>query len=315
MTSFYRQIGVACLLSALHLPCLAEEKPTLNLEQAIGKALSIKSKADPFTIFDLRKRLPEACLRPEIETVVRELARTELEHQRTIEVASLFFRIQAMENRLLAAGETVAATFVDWQRLKSKPEAGPESQQAETSYLRALASREDLRVSLRREYHLLASAIGEPGALSVELVADERNGNGISSSENKQPPRAKQIALEILSNWWQRAAKTLFAASQTCTKAIAQVSAEEKTASDRQDDLARTQIDFLRRYAIPAAESELQLAELRLDQARGKEPGAPRLGQAMTDSLLAVGALQATQNKLYLEQLRLKRSAGLVKPD
>jgi len=312
MKGFRKTLGISCLLAAMPTFCFADDRPSLGFDQAIGQAITSKAKGshDPFKVFGFRQRLPEACLRAEIAPAIEGWARKEAEYQQTIETASLFFKIQDLENGVLAAGEKVAAAFGDWQRLKTRTSTSSDKVsnveliQAESTYLNALAYRENLRVHLRREYHLLAGLIGEPGALSVELDSEIRAFEAFSAVPNRTA-RGKEIALSILGEWWAAAPKKLSAIRPICSERISQAIKLEKSESLRQDDISQMQILFLSRYAIPAAEIELRLAEVRLDQARNNEPGAPRLGKAMTDSLLAAGAVRAGQNQLHLEQLRL----------
>ena len=153
---------------------------------------------------------------------------------------------------------------------------------------------------------MLAGLTGEPGAISVEPVSEIRVIE-TSSAVHNRTASGKEIALSILGEWWAAAPKKLSAISPICSERISQAIKLEKSESLRQDDISQMQILFLSRYAIPAAEIELRLAEVRLDQSRSNEPGAPRLGKAMTDSLLAAVAVRATQNQLHLEQLRLMR--------
>jgi hypothetical protein len=66
-------------------------------------------------------------------------------------------------------------------------------------------------------------------------------------------------------------------------------------------------LQTLVKYELPAAEAGLRFAEMNLDQARANVPEAPKLGVAMTNSLLALNRLQATRHAIYLEKLQLER--------
>lgn len=307
-----KTLSISCLLAAIPNICSADGRPSLGFDQAISLAITSNAKVshDPFNVFGFRQRLPDACLRTEIAPAIEEGARKEFEYQQTIETASLFFKIQGLENSVLAAGEKVAATYGEWQRLKARATASSETIsnveliQAESTYLNALAYRENLRVHLRREYSLLAGLIGEQDSISVELVSDLPVFE-VSTAVTKPTPRRKEIALTLLGEWWASAPKKFAALRSICSEKISLAIKQEKSESQRLDDISQLQISYLSRYAIPAAEIDLRLAEVRLDQARSNEPGAPPLGKAMTDSLLAAGAVRAAQNQLHLEQLRL----------
>lgn len=314
MKGFCKTLSISCLIAAIPSFCSADDRPSLGFDQAISQAITFNAKVchDPFEVLGFRQRLPEACLREEIAPVIEDVARKEFEYQKTIETAFLFFKIQDLENSMLAAGEKIAATYGDWQQMKARSTASSETVsnvdllQAESSYLNALAYRENLRVHLRREYHLLAGLIGEQDTVSVELVSDFRVSEA-SFAVPKQTARGKEVALSSLGEWWSSVSKKFSNIRSICSRKISHAINVEKSESQRLDDISQMQISFLIRYAVPAAEIDLRLAEARLDQARSNEPGAPRLGKAMTDSLLASGALHAAQNQLHLEQLRLMR--------
>lgn len=315
MNPVHAKLGIFYLLVLMQAGLNAEETTPLTLDEAIQSAHQRKTHTDgdPFSILGFHDRLPAECLRADIAPLLQAEARSVQAQEKTIEVASRFFRIQEMENRLLARGEVVASTYGDWRRLLTKDEAKPgqhgaeQAMRAESIYLKALAAREELRMQLQQEYHLLANAIGNRATRAVERGAETFSGVRHAAEQNKPQRRAKQIALSALGKWWQNAPGKLSSLQSPCVDRIKRVSHEEAIENDRQDELSRNRIAFLLSYAIPALEKELELAEFRLDQARNNEPGAPRLGQAMTDSLLAAGAVQAMRNQLHLEQLHLNR--------
>lgn len=313
MNPVHAKLSVFYLLVLMQAGLNAEETTPLTLDEAIQSAHQRKTHTDgdPFSILGFHDRLPAECLRADIVPLLKTAARSEQEQQTAIEVASRFFKIQDMENRLLARGEMVASTYGDWQRLLTKNEAKPDehrteqTMRAESIYLKALAAREELRMHLHQEYHFLANSIGDPARRPVERGTAAFSNAKHAAAQNKPQRRATQIALSALGKWWQNAPRKLSSLQPLCADRIKQVGHEDAIENDRQDDLLRSRISFLQRYAIPALESELELAEFQLDQARSNKPGAPRLGHAMTDSLLAGSAVQAMQNQLRLEQLRL----------
>jgi len=310
-----------CLLAALQTGASAADSPLLQLDQAIKEAITTtaRSGTDPFATLGLRELLPASCLHPALIPVIQEAARSELEHRQTIEVAARFFSIQEQEYRLLALGEMVAATYGHWQKLKAGSDAIADKQatvttmQAESTYRNTLASREDLRIQLRQEYHLLARSIGVSETFSVDLEPQPDLASTALDDDTKQAPRARQTALSLMDQWWHDTSRNRSSLRSLCRERISDAINAEVSEGHRQDDIARMQIVYLERYAIPAAERQLELASLHLDQARENEPGALRLGQAMTDSLVALGALRAAQNKLHLEHLRYSRDTGIAR--
>ncbi len=294
----------------------AEDKPLLTLAQAVERAAARQGHVDPFELLGLRQRLPGACQPPALGPVLAGPARAEQQARLNTGIFSLFLDIQDLENRLLAAGEQVAASYLDWQRNAARPVGADglpaqEALRGESVYLQTLEQRESLRLQLREKLHQLGGMLGESGSLAVTLDSTLPEGVAVPPDLERLPDTPRQAALGLMRTWWQDRDRPAGRVRSLCLRQIRQLQAEVDAQVRMEDDLTRARTAFLQRYRIPAARAHLRLAEAELDLARSGAPGAPRLGDAMTRSLLAAGALRFSEGLLALDAIRSRsRSTG-----